>query len=263
MSQNLVIPSRDNRVTMTFAGVDLTLATDLQVSFGSESYTLSLNPTVVIVTSATELSLDLSGTSEVGQHYITVTYFDGASVGGTDITSQELNNLGKIIVAIGTQLIIEDGTQITDANSFGSDSEYKAYALLRGLTVAATQPEREADLIAAMDYIQSIEADLQGCRTSSTQELPFPRRNVLLNGWLIATDVIPKVLKNAQFELASYSTSADLMLNKEQSNLASFSVDGVYSESYHKGGSATSVRLDRVYAQLSGLMNNINTLVRT
>ena len=86
MSQNLVIPNKDNKVVFVFSGVDLTLATDLHIQFGAEQYTLLLNPSEVTVDSATQLSLDLSGTAEVGKIYATITYFDAGSTNGTDIT---------------------------------------------------------------------------------------------------------------------------------------------------------------------------------
>ena len=84
----------------------------------------------------------------------------------------------------------------------------------------------------------------------------------MLHGFLLASDKIPQELKNAQMESAIYQTSNSLLINGEQSNLASFSVDGVYSESYHKGGSKVAVRLDSVNAQLSPLLMNVNKLVR-
>jgi hypothetical protein len=118
MSQNLVIANKDNKVVFVFAGIDLTLATDILVEFGSESYSKLLNPLIVIVDSATELSLNLSATAEVGKVFATVTYKDAASVYGTDITSRQLGNSDKIVVAIGSQLIVEDGTVVTNANSF-------------------------------------------------------------------------------------------------------------------------------------------------
>ena len=144
MSQNLVIPNKDNKVVFVFAGIDLTSNTDIKVQFGAESYSKLLDPTIVIVTSSTELTLDLSATLEVGKIFATVTYFDGASVNGTDITSRELGNSDQIVVAIGTQLIIEDGSVVADANSWVTDDEYKAYAKLKGYSVPATQPDREA-----------------------------------------------------------------------------------------------------------------------
>ena len=250
MSQNLVIANKDNLVVYVFGGIDLTLATDIQVQFGAESYTLLLDPTIVIVTSATELSLNLSATLEVGKVFSTVTYFDGASVLGTDITSQELANSDQIIVAIGTQLIIEDGSIVDDANSFATDDEFKIYANLRCLDVPATQPLREALLILALDYLFSEEKQMQGCRVSSVQELPYPRSGVYANDFIVASDSIPKGIKKAQMELALQANTSELLVNESVSNLASFEVVGAYKEEYFNGGAWSTVRTDRADAYL-------------
>ena len=77
MAQNIIIPNKDNLIVLTFAGVDLTLATNIIVNFGAETYNLAGSE--VTVDSATQLSLDLSGTSETGQKFVTVTYFDAGS----------------------------------------------------------------------------------------------------------------------------------------------------------------------------------------
>ena len=256
MSQNLIIPSKDNLVVMTFAGVDLTLATNILVAFGSESYTLVANPTIVIVDSATQLSLDLSATSEVGRVFVTVTYVDGGSTNGTDITSQELGNLGQIIVAAGTQLIIEDGTGVANSNSYASDAELKAYASLRGKTVPDTQPQRESLLVLAMDYIEGFRYQLKGAKTVYTQSLQWPRVGVYIDGYQIDSDSIPQEIKSAQMEAALIGVSTDLFKTGDTSNLASFSVEGVYSETYHQGGSWETVRTDTVDVLLNVLLNN-------
>tara|TARA_R110000796_G_scaffold11038_5_gene36869 strand:+ start:1923 stop:2411 length:489 start_codon:yes stop_codon:yes gene_type:complete len=160
-------------------------------------------------------------------------------------------------------LIIEDGSQVVDANSYVTDAEYTAYATLKGLTVGATAELREIELLRSMDYLDGAELSMQGTRASSTQALAYPRYNVLLYGYLLASDKIPKELKQSQFEAAAYSNSGTLLINSEESNLASFSVDGAYSESYHKGGSSVKVRLDRVSAKLRPLLNDSTKLVRT
>ena len=255
MAQNLVIPNKDNKVVFVFSGIDLTLVTDIHIGFGSESYTLLLNSSVVSVDSATELSLDLSGTSETGKVFATVTYFDGGSVNGTDITSQELNNSGQIIVAIGTQLIIEDGSIVANANSFATDAELKTYANLRGLAVPATQPEREALLVLAMDYLFSKEAQFQGCRVDSTQLLPFPRRGVWLNGFSVEKTVIPANLKNAQMELAIQANDSDLLVNAMSQNIASEKIDTL-EVSYFSGGNWQVVRTGRADSYLMPLFKN-------
>lgn len=255
MAQNLVIPNKDNKAVFTFAGVDLTLATDISVVFGAETYTLLLNPTIVIRDSATQLSLDLSATSEVGQKYVTVTYFDSGSVNGTDITSQELNNLGKIIVAVGTQLIIEDGSVVANSNSYASDAELKAYALLRGKTVPATQPEREALLVLAMDYIESYRAQFIGEKTDYTQPLQWPRSGAYIDGYDVGYNTIPQELKNAQMEAAIISNSNSLLQTGSVKNVQKEKVD-VIERTYFSGGSWEAIRTDTVDVYLDVLLSN-------
>lgn len=262
MSQNLIIPNKDNKVVYVFGGIDLTLATDIQVQFGSESYSLINDPLIVIVDSATELSLNLSATAETGRVFSTVTYFDGASVNGTDITSQALGNSDQIIVAIGSQLIIEDGSIVTNANSFTTDAELKDYAQLRGFALPATEPERDTLQLKAIDYLFSQENFMKGRRTSELQTLPYPRRGVTLNKFNLSSDKIPQELKNACLELAIQSYSNELLVNASAANVSSFSVDGVYSESYHKGGSVERVTTGRASAYLSGLMLDFTKMVR-
>ena len=253
MAQNIVIPNKDNKVVLTFAGVDLTLATDLSVVFGAETRTLLLNPAEVVVNSATELSLDLSGTSEVGRIFVTVTYIDGASVNGTNITAQELGNLGQIIVAVGSQLIIEDGTIIANANSVASDAEMKSYASLRGLTVPSTQPEREALLILAMDYLRSIEHRMKGTRTDTAQTTPQPRQNVYLFGETVDQNTIPVEYKNAQIEAAIAANGQALLNNSSQQGIKKEKVD-VLEVEYTDGGYWAVARLERVDSALNPLM---------
>lgn len=257
MAQNIIIPNKDNKVVLTFAGVDLTLATDIVVQFGSETYSTSSNPTLVVVDSASQLSLDLSSTAEVGQLYLTITYFDDGSVNGTDITSREISNLDRVIVAIGTQLIIEDGTVVANANSFVTDAELKAYADLRGVDLPATQPEREALLVLAMDYLFSVESKFQGKRVEPSQELPFPRIGVYLNGFTVDGATIPKSLKNAQMELAIQANSSDLLINEQSQNIASEKVDTL-QVSYFSGGKWATVRTGKADAYLSPLFVNVH-----
>ncbi len=256
MPQNLVIPNKDNKVVFVFTGIDLTQATDILVTFGAETYSKASNPTLVVVSSATELSLDLSATAETGKVFATVTYIDGASVNGTDITSQALGNSEKIVVAIGTQLVIEDGSIIDGANSFATDAEFNSYANVRNIDLPATQPDREALLVLAMDYLFSKEQELKGSRVSAEQDLPYPRRGVCSNGFNVASDAIPQSLKKAQMELALQANESSLLVSGEVQNLASFNVDGVYSETYFSGGGWTQVRTDKADAYLDSLMRN-------
>ena len=57
-------------------------------------------------------------------------------------------------------------------------------------------------------------------------------------------------------ELAAQANESSLLVNGTSQNLASFSVDGVYSESYHSGGSWEQVRTDRADVYLDPLLVN-------
>ena len=57
-------------------------------------------------------------------------------------------------------------------------------------------------------------------------------------------------------ELAIQAGSSDILISATIDNLASFNVDGVYSESYFSGGSWSSVRTDKADAYLGVLMVN-------
>ncbi len=244
MSLNLVIPNKDNRVTFLFGGIDLASATNIVVNFGSETYSLVNDPLIVEVVSSTELSLNLSATTEKGRIFATVTYFDGLSVNGTDITSRELGNSSQIIVAIGSQLIIEDGSVVANANSWATDEEFKNYASIKGYSVPSTQPEREALLINAYDFINfTYEQQLQGYRvTPQTQTGIMPRVNMYAYGLMVANNSIPQDFKNAQM-LAAFSINDGVNTNavKSDADLASFTVVGVYAETYQSDSGAPTI----------------------
>ena len=244
MSQNLAIANADNLVVLNFDGAFLSTADDIKVFFGAETYTLLLNPTVVIVDSDTQLSLNLSDTAEVGKIFVNIKRFDSGSTYGSDITSRELGNLDQIIVAIGTQLIIEDGSVVANANSWATDAEFKSYASIKGYAVPATQPDREALLINAYEFINfTYEQQLQGSRVSpQVQTGILPRSYMSAYNSSVPSDSIPQDFKNAQM-LAAFSINDGVDTNavKTDADLASFTVVGVYAETYQAGESTPTL----------------------
>jgi hypothetical protein len=159
-------------------------------------------------------------------------------------------------------LIIEDGTQVANSNSFVTDLEYTTYAALKGLTIGVDAPAREIDLLAGMDYILSREETLQGFRVSSTQSVMYPRIGVWLFGYSVASDFIHDYVKNSQMEAAAYNTSGTLLSNTQTTNKMKEKVDVIEVE-YFKGGSRSNVNLQRVDTYLIPLMEDTNKLVRT
>lgn len=244
MAQNLAIPNSDNLVVLTFGGAFLDTATDIKVYFGDEVYTKLLNPTIVMVDSGEQLSLNLSSTSEVGKVFVTIKRFDSTSVNGTDITSMELGNLDQIVVAIGTQLIIEDGSIVANANSLVTDEEYKAFAKIDGYSIPSTQPDREAQLAKAYKFNnQNNEDKLQGSRVSpQIQTGMVPRNGMVAYEEYVDGNVIPQDFKVAQMLTAlAIESGVDTNVVQTDPDLASFSVDGVYSETYQSGAKAPTV----------------------
>lgn len=159
-------------------------------------------------------------------------------------------------------LIIENGNQIPNANSFVTDAEYVAYAASKGLTIGIDEAAREVDLLAGIDYLLMQESCMQGRRISSTQSLMYPRIGVYVFGYSVASDVIHVNVKNSQMEAAAYSTSGTLLSNTTSTNVSKEKVD-VLEVEYFKGGSRSNVNLQRVNAYLEPLLEDTNKLVRT
>lgn len=159
-------------------------------------------------------------------------------------------------------LVIEDGTEVSGANSYTTDAEFVAYAAARGYVIPATEALRDPLQVKAMDYLASLEMSYRGYRVTSTQPLSYPRVGVVLNGYYLNSDTIPIELKNAQLELAYQAYTEELLVNQTTSNLTGFEVDGVYSETYSLGGSRTSVSTGKANAYLCNLLVSGNRAVR-
>lgn len=104
-------------------------------------------------------------------------------------------------------LEIEDGTGKADATSYVTVAEARAYALARGVTLGA-DPVVESQLVAAMDYLESLRARYQGHKTwprattehPAAQALQWPRRCVVIDCTEFPEDAIPVELKRAQMQ---------------------------------------------------------------
>lgn len=100
-------------------------------------------------------------------------------------------------------LVLEDGTGLTNSESYVDVDYVDAYFLKRGITEWASLTNREQLIIRAMDYIEN-NYTYQGAKLISTQALQFPR---LING----ETVYPIAIKNALCELALKANIGDLL----------------------------------------------------
>ncbi len=159
-------------------------------------------------------------------------------------------------------LIIEDGSVVANSTSYNTDAELVAYATVRGYTLPATEAERNILQIKGMDFINSNESDMQGCRVDEDQEHAFPRRGVIANDFLIASDKIPKTLKSAQNEASIIVQDVALLTGTSVQNVQSEKLD-VMAASYFKGGKREQLDVGRIYNYLSPVLTSTNKLVRT
>lgn len=110
-------------------------------------------------------------------------------------------------------LVIEDGTGLANSNTYVGVEEARDYALARGVVLSADDGVVGAQLIQAMDYVESFRAKYQGRKTwprpgmdaghPHAQALQWPRTGVVLDcNYNLPDNVIPQELKQAQMQAA-------------------------------------------------------------
>ena len=154
-------------------------------------------------------------------------------------------------------LTIEDGSQVSGADSYVTRAEYIAYALTLGITVADTSTADD-ELVAASIYIDSQEPKLKGYRVSRDQSISYPRDGMYLNGFVWESDKIPTQVKYAQFNLA-LDIKADIDIynpDKTDSIVKREKIEGAIEVEYAvtEKGTVTKQSLSNSYMNI--LMNN-------
>jgi hypothetical protein len=101
-------------------------------------------------------------------------------------------------------LVVEDGTIVVGANSYVTIETARAYATSRGLSLSAIDSVVEAQLVLAMDYLESLRSKYKGAKTDvvTPQALQWPRSEVVIDGEDFGANSIPQELQDAQCRLA-------------------------------------------------------------
>lgn len=149
-------------------------------------------------------------------------------------------------------LTVEDGTGLSDADSYVSEADCTAYLALHYTSTqltawtAATSGDREIWIRNAAQYmVAQYRSRWSGERYLETQALDFPRDGMLdTDGFELDYDEVPQVVKDAQCELAFRASSAELMPDTAAAsgNITSESKSGAgFSKSitYGSGGKPT------------------------
>lgn len=116
-------------------------------------------------------------------------------------------------------LIVEDGTSLSNAESYASVAECDVYHAANGITIWAPLLvlEKEQALRRATNFmLQTFRTRWKGQRATSTQRLDWPRWNVQLPDLFGTVDAyvpnteIPQLLKDVLCELALLAAQGDL-----------------------------------------------------
>lgn len=104
--------------------------------------------------------------------------------------------------------LIEDGSLVDGANSFVTVAEVRSYATDRASDLAQfADGDIESAAIKAADYIKSLRDRFKGSEIIAEQSLPFPRADLVVNGFLLDDDAIPAGVKDANCQLAIESVN--------------------------------------------------------
>ena len=132
-------------------------------------------------------------------------------------------------------IIVEDGSNVTNANSFVTIAEVRSYAVERGVTLSATNDDITVQIIKAKDYLESFANRYQGEMTNEGQSLQWPRTDVYLYGseTAFSSNAIPKELKSAQCAaILAIAEGVDIMPNYSASNFVTEETVGPITTKY-------------------------------
>lgn len=93
-------------------------------------------------------------------------------------------------------IVVETGTSSETANSYVSEADLATYAADRGVTLTGTAAVL---IIQAMDYLES--KMFIGTKSDIDQALQWPRYGAEIDNYYVDSDVIPKLLKEAEMEI--------------------------------------------------------------
>lgn len=112
--------------------------------------------------------------------------------------------------------VVEDGTGLSNATSYVSVADARAYWADVGVTFSQTDTELEQALVAATRYIElRFSGQFRGhlvVINAPRQRLSWPRYNVWdCDGLLLASDEVPEVIKNATSEYMRRALESELL----------------------------------------------------
>lgn len=157
-------------------------------------------------------------------------------------------------------IIIEDGSNVPDANSYVSISDARLYASNRGISLPVNDDAVASMLIQGMDYLEAKNCEYQGYPTYP-ENLAWPRTGVVINCQDFPVNAIPKQLIAAQVQLAmAINEGISIFPNVTASDLVIEETVGPITTKY---ADVTKMGLTQLSPQLSAVDALLKPLTQT
>lgn len=160
-------------------------------------------------------------------------------------------------------LVVEDGTGKSDADSFISLVDARAFAANYGITLPTNDTAAEVALRQGCQYVELQQECFSGSRLTSTQALSWPRTGATnVYSFEYADGYMPPQLGFAQvYAAAEYAAGKDVRASDDGLSVASKEVTGAVAVSYFnngKTGKAITITksLDALAPLMTGCSNN-------
>ena len=135
-------------------------------------------------------------------------------------------------------LVLEDGSGLTNSNTYSLEAGFVAWLLGRGYVLSGTL-SAENLLIQSIDYLETLAYN--GSKNTFEQALQYPRTNVYIDGFSVPSDFIPNELINSQYQIAwSIDQGVDPMATAGQ-DIKSERVEGEVEVVYQDDTSSQAV----------------------
>lgn len=140
-------------------------------------------------------------------------------------------------------ILIEDGSVVTDANSYVSVSDIKTYAGNRGVSLPTSDDAIASLLIQGYEFLNTYECKFSGSRTRPmVQTGAWPRTGAVMYETELADNVIPGPVKTAQMQIAiAASTGIKLFPSQTGPGVARVKVGPIEREFDTKSWSASDL----------------------
>lgn len=160
-------------------------------------------------------------------------------------------------------LVIEDGTQVANANSYVSLADARTIAAQFGVVLDADDTTAENNLIIAYNWLNTLESEFQGRRlsdieTATTQTGVWPRSPVYIRDNLQDKNSIPNELIQSQVIASHANESGNILAPSIPSSTGSVieeTLEGVGSLKYDKGYTPTGNDANTWYNFAYNLLN--------